>query len=305
MRKKADQIMRRIPDRHERFAPSMIEKFKFAPPPPSTPSNAAIPNGVASSNQVIKQEPNLVNGTNLLATPSSSTNVIPPSIATEEVSEVKSSIRVGGSDIPFEDRPALERTGEGMGAFASLDEALDELLESFDFNSSSHSHDTRPRSSSNLTLVNGSGKSLLDANQRLNQLIHDDDELAVWKVVNEDLPNGVQHAESISGDEMSIKRSDSPDVLSGDSSKKRKRQVDWYRDSYLSVANGLNFEVDLMIYYHLGNVLDWRNSLNRSEILLKIGGMPWALHHSCPTRSRRLLARRRYRILFISSTAID
>ena len=225
MRKKADQIMRRIPDRHERFAPSMIEKFKFAPPPPSTPSNTALPNGVASSNsQVIKQEPSLVNGANLLGTPNSSTHVI-PDITVEEVSEVKSSIRVGGSDVPFEDRPALERTGEGMAAFVSLDDALDELLESFDFNSSSHSSGTRPRSSSNLTLVNGSGRSLLDVNQRLNQLVHDDDELAVWKVVNEDLPNGVQRAESMSGDVMSVKRSDSPDVLSGDSSKKRKRQV--------------------------------------------------------------------------------
>jgi hypothetical protein len=32
--------------------------------------------------------------------------------------------------------------------------------------------------------------------------------------------------------------------------------VDWYCNSYLLAINGLDIEVDQMICYHLGNVLD-------------------------------------------------
>lgn len=233
--------MRRIPDRHERFAPSMIEKFKFAPPPSSatsTPSkNNVLPNGVGPKPQAIKQEPGLVNGAALLATPTPSNKELVPFVpastttagaSSGDVAEAQSTIRVGGTDIPFEDRPALERTGEGMGTFVSLNEEMDNFLDSWDFSTPLPlSGTTRPRSSSNLTMANGTGKSPLDINQRLNQQVHDDDELAVWKVINEDssVPLG---ADSLSGDEMIIKRSDSPDVLSADASKKRKRQVYWF-----------------------------------------------------------------------------
>lgn len=210
MRKKSDQILRRIPDRHERFAPGMIDRFKYALPP-SPGAKLAAPNGVSS----VKKENRIPNGVPKLERTASSSSVVP--MAVDEGTEAKTFIRVGRSDALFEDRPALERTGEGMAAFASLDQEMSDFLSLWDPSSIPTGH---PRSSSNL-MTNGTAR--LDVNQRLEQLVQEDEELAVWKVVNDDHED--EHSsDAMSTDEVVTKRSESPDPLSSEG-KKRKRSA--------------------------------------------------------------------------------
>ncbi|PVG02527.1 hypothetical protein CPB86DRAFT_811579 [Serendipita vermifera] len=191
MRKKSDAIMRRIPDRHERFAPSMIDRFKFtfSSPVPSSPSlqrHSSVvsqtkgqgPNGVApSSSSVVtvmgdgKEGPALVNGVDSSApssavalsgssqgglttagsasTLSTTTSATALGAATSTTAaaaaastapagegtaaETKVTFKMGWSDKAFEDRPALERSAEAMGAFVSLNQQMDDFLASLEF----------------------------------------------------------------------------------------------------------------------------------------------------------------------------
>lgn len=118
------------------------------------------------------------------------------------------------TNVPFEDRPALERTAEGMAAFVGFDAAMDEFLASWnpDEQPVASISDSRPRSSSMLA----AGLPVLDVNTRLRQLAEDDDELAVWKIVTEDLAEPSQADSTVDMD-----GSDS----GTEATKKRKRSV--------------------------------------------------------------------------------
>ncbi|CAG8644368.1 9124_t:CDS:10 [Acaulospora colombiana] len=167
MRKKSDAIMRRIPDRHERFAPSMIDRFKFtfSSPAPSSPSlqrqslvvsqtKGQGPNGVTPS--LVVEGPALVNGidsstlsttalsgtlqgaptttsASTLGTASTAAPPPPATIAEGVDSEAKVTFKMGWSDKEFADRPALERSAESMGAFVSLNQQMDDFLASLDW----------------------------------------------------------------------------------------------------------------------------------------------------------------------------
>jgi hypothetical protein len=255
MRKKADQILRRIPDRHERFAPSMIDRFKYSPSP----------SPFLSPTPPVGSKPRLLNG-NSFTSPNSDTkplikqNGIPAgaipgtsldgdtaaggggvgggeglaggkndSLAFAPI-EPQTKIHAGVTNVLFEDRPALERTAEGMAAFVGFDAAMEEFLDSWDPSggmkiagtSSSDPggggafgmglSDGRPRSSSG-------GLPVLDVNARLRQLADEDDELAVWKIVMED-PLETSRRDSIPPE---VDRTDSSE--SGADTKKRKRWV--------------------------------------------------------------------------------
>jgi hypothetical protein len=240
MRKKADQILRRIPDRHERFAPSMIDRVKYSPSPspflsPALPNKTPLlnGNGIAAGNDVktlVKQ-----NGVPTSAGPGTPMNgdaAVDGLAAKNDVlaTEPQTTIHAGVTDVPFEDRPALERTAEGMAAFVSFDAAMEEFLESWDPNGGAKiaetSSDTggggfgmglsdgRPQSSSML----GAGLPVLDVNTRLRQLADEDDELAVWKIVMED-PVEISQSDPAPPE---VERTDSSES-GADTTKKRKR----------------------------------------------------------------------------------
>jgi hypothetical protein len=392
MRKKSDAIMRRIPDRHERFAPSMIDRFKFtfSSPAPSSPSlqrhssvtsqtkalpgpngvgaaattagsamvdgkeGAALVNGVESSASSLSNAglsgtsqgaatsagTTSTQGTTAASTTAAATTTPVPSAAAAREgtaeAETKVTFKMGWSDKAFEDRPALERSAEAMGAFVSLNQQMDDFLSSLELGNlfiggnmgaaGSAAFSTpptsskmitaspetiirpasapipgfhpgpsetaitsvannaaasaalvsvmptmqRPRSFSNVpttstittTAVVPSAPSfsmappappvVLDVNQMLKQLVDEDEELAVWRIVNDEtiaagglLADGATSGdESVSGvvakstpvtvattttvapDGTVIKRSDSPDPTSLELlSKKRKRYV--------------------------------------------------------------------------------
>ncbi len=121
------------------------------------------------------------------------------------------------TNVPFEDRPALERSAEGMAAFVGFDAAMDEFLASWNPEEpiAANTSDSRPRSSS--MLLAGANLPVLDVNTRLRQLADDDDELAVWKMVVEDHPADPSQIEE-------LERTDGSES-GGDMTKKRKRLV--------------------------------------------------------------------------------
>jgi hypothetical protein len=156
------------------------------------------------------------------------------------------SIQAGGLDIPFEDRPALERTPEGMAFFVSVDAQMDELLagqhtRTVDTNITAINHDStslipilaRSRSSSNNLMMNGAIIPPLDVNDRLKQLGEEDDELAVWKMVVEDTSEEKKEEADPKTKTASNRQSKSPELVDSDS-KKRKRYVDEYFSSFLT-----------------------------------------------------------------------
>ena len=197
----------------------MIDRFKYSPSPspflsPGLPNKHRLLNGILTpttdeSKPLLLQE----NGAN---TNTGSGQSIDGDAVVDEVgaknallglvpTEPQTTIHAGVTDIPFEDRPALERSAEGMAAFVGFDAAMDEFLESWDpfagpdaaagpstdaggGGSNMELSDARPQSSSML----GAGLPILDVNTRLRQLADEDDELAVWKIVMEDLPEPSQ-----------------------------------------------------------------------------------------------------------------
>lgn len=176
MRRKADQLVRRIPDMHERFAPTMIDTFKFAPPPvKAAPPETPKLNGVSLLESPSPKKPNgLSNGVPETPTP-------PSSIARPLVplpGEPKVIIRAG-LDSSFEDRPALERTPQGMAFFSSLDAQMDEYLSSWNVLDESNFVIEEPMA------IDGVGMYPIDLNQQLLQIIANDDELAEWKEIVE------------------------------------------------------------------------------------------------------------------------
>lgn len=249
MRKKSDHILRRIPDRHERFAPSMIERFKFTPTPSALstvqPSKGALTNGIVPSEKpgIKKSESMMDVVTTPNISPVKSTVALVNGITTAPsrpgTPTPKTSIQAGGLDIPFEDRPALERTPGGMAYFVSLDAQMEQLLGGQDSQTigaiaAARTPDTtslilapgRSRSSSNTFMMNGASVLPPDVNEQLKQLGDEDDELAVWKLVVEDVPEEKKEdadskAESKS-QAASGRQSKSPELVDSDS-KKRKR----------------------------------------------------------------------------------
>ncbi|KIM31113.1 hypothetical protein M408DRAFT_253724 [Serendipita vermifera MAFF 305830] len=243
MRKKSDQILRRIPDRHERFAPSMIDRFKYSPSPSPflSPAKPRLINGsTVSSAQIATPKPNgvlpgatqLTNGDAIdgiigakgdagAATTSASTSAGAAGAANATEPQT-TMIHAGVTNIPFGDRPALERSAEGMATFVGFDAAMDEFLASWnpdeqpveEATGPSGASDTRPRSSSMLS----TGLPVLDVNTRLRQLADEDDELAVWKLVMDDANDASQLDAS-----SDVDGSDSGIV---DATKKRKRGED-------------------------------------------------------------------------------
>lgn len=234
MRKKSDLILRRIPDRHERFAPGMIDRFKFAPPPSSIPANkTSLTNGVLPVEKPgIKKSDSVMEGiTAAVVSPAKSSaalvNGFVNSPSRPATPTPKISIQAGGLDIPFEDRPALERTPEGMALFLLLDSQMKQLLDGQDTIDTNDSTSIslpsgRPRSSSNTLMMNGTSVIPLDVNERLKQLGDEDDELAVWKMVVEDTPEEKKEDAIAKALTEPNRQSKSPELVDADS-KKRKR----------------------------------------------------------------------------------
>ncbi|KAG8797902.1 Transcriptional activator spt7 [Serendipita sp. 398] len=223
MRKKGDSILRRIPDRHERFAPSMIERFKYST---TTEVDKPLVNGTSGNRPAIEGASGSVNGVagSDPGPTASATSIAPAassaSMVVAEASTSKAIIKAG-TDTPFEDRPALERSAEIMGDFASLDAQMEEFLSTVDLAELSFAIPTLsqplPDSIAAMT-INGASNNVMDINQRLRYLADADDELAVWRtIVDETLDDPYKESSD------TIKREESVDSNGSDISKKRKR----------------------------------------------------------------------------------